>query len=184
MDVEVDNRDPFETVRFQRMSRAYRHVVEKAETHGAAALRVMAGRAHTTEGIVGCALDHHVGRSHHRTSRAQRRLPGVRAHRGVRIQVNDTVRGNAGFDGIEIVRVVDPDHRLASGERSLALEEMLNDAGGEQVILDCRQPCGALGMMRAHVVEQAIRMAQDRGGHSRRRLLPRSIIIPRRTACP
>ena len=53
MDVEIDDRDPLDTVLLLGVARRDRRVVEQAEAHRRRGLGVMAGRARGDEGVVG-----------------------------------------------------------------------------------------------------------------------------------
>ena len=68
VDVPVDDRDPSDVVRGDRVHRGERDVGEDAETHRPIGLGVMAGRAHERVGV-----RHGAGRARHRSRRAPRR---------------------------------------------------------------------------------------------------------------
>jgi len=71
--VPVHDRDATQAAHPLGMARADRHVVEKAETHGAVAERVMARRPHSTERVAYGAIKHPVDCG---DDRARRELGG------------------------------------------------------------------------------------------------------------
>ena len=80
MHVEIDHRDPRETVHLARPQRADRGVVEQAEPHRAAGLGMVPGRAHGAERVVGLARDDRIDRGGDRAGGAQRGLARTRRH--------------------------------------------------------------------------------------------------------
>ena len=56
---------------------------------------------------------------------------------------------------------------FAGGRRRLALHQVADQAGSNELVFDRVQTVRALGMMLPHVVQQAVAMANQGGMHSR-----------------
>ena len=65
-------------------------VVEEAETHRIFAFRMMSRRTHRAKGVLNFAGHQQVNRHDARSRRTQRRLPGMRIHRRIGIDVCDS----------------------------------------------------------------------------------------------
>ena len=163
--IEVGHHHPLEAVLLERVGRAHRDVVEKAEPHGPPALGVMPGRPHAAEGVARLASQHQIGRVHHGSGRAQRGAQRVRVHCRVRVQVHQAPARDAGLERIEVVLGMHPQQLLAGGRRGLALHQVADQARSNELVFDRMQPVRALGMMLPHVVQQAIAMANQGGVH-------------------
>ena len=82
----------------------------------------MPGRPDIAERIFDFAGHDHVGRFDERTGGAQRGLLCIRAHCGIRIEVNDATQWHCRRDGVHVVGVVNPQQLLAGGERRLNVD--------------------------------------------------------------
>ena len=69
-------------------------------------------------------------------------------------------------DGAHVVGRMHARELLVGGERRLVARQVLPDAGGDELILDRGEARRALGMVRAHVVLEAIGMRDERRGHA------------------
>ena len=101
--VEVDDRDALEAVRLERVHRRDGDVVEDAEAHRPRARRVMPRRAHAAERALRLAAGDEIGGEHRRAGGAQRRIPGVRVHRGVGVEVHDAARRPRRADRFDVL---------------------------------------------------------------------------------
>ena len=167
--IEVGHHHPLEPVLLERVGRAHRHVVEEAEPHGPAALGVMPGRPHAAEGVAHLALQNQIGRVHNGAGRVQRGVQRMRVHCRVRVQVHQAAARDAGLERIEVVLGMHPQQLLAGGGRRLALHQVADQAGSDQLVFDGMQPVRALGMMLPHVVQQAVAMAYQGSVHGQDR---------------
>jgi MoxR-like ATPase len=132
---------------------------------------VVARRAHGAEGVVRAAVEHVVGGGHGGAGGAQRGAPG--AGRGHRVGVE---RARLAF-GLHLFEHVLQLQHITGGmrafdllerrERRVAEVERDVQAGGQQVVGDRVQPLGAFRVARTHIVQTALGMAVEHGGHVR-----------------
>ena len=87
MHVEIHHSDTLQAMRFQRVRRPDRDIIDEAEAHRAAPSGMMAGWADAAKSVIGLLFDHEVGRQHSRPRCSQRRLHGMTVHRGVGIKI-------------------------------------------------------------------------------------------------
>lgn len=163
--VEIDHRNPFESVYFQRMGNADGDIVKEAETHGVVAGGVVPGRADVAEGILGPALHDEVGRKNKGPGRAQGRFQSERIHQGFLVERDEPLAGRGGFDGLKAGLTVDAEKLFASGARSLVVMQEGKNSGGNELVLYRPETGRTLGMTRPHVVQQAGGMADVCGWH-------------------
>ena len=117
VDIEVDDRDPFEPVMLQCMRGADRHVVEQAEPHGPIAARVVSRRAHIAEGVLDFAPHYEIGGMHDGACRAEGGLKRMWIHCGIGIELHPSLARCDVREGVDVVIAVDPPScpRVASG---------------------------------------------------------------------
>ena len=96
----------------------------------------------------------------------------MRIHCRVRVQVHQAAGWDAGLERIEVVLGMHPQQLLAGGGRRLALHQVADQAGSDQLVFDGMQPVRALGMMLPHVVQQAVAMAYQGSVHGQDRQAP------------
>jgi len=152
-------------MRLDGVARGHRDVVENAEPHRPRPARVVARRAHGAERRLCFFLQHEIGGEHRRPGRAQRRIERMRIHGGVRIEMHRAILRRRLADRAHVFRRMDAGELLVGGERRVVAFQVLRDAGGDQLIIDGRQPRGTLRMVGAHVVPEAIGMRHEGGPH-------------------
>ena len=172
MHVEVDDGHALQAVPLQRVLGADRDVVEKAEAHRAVVAGMVAGRAHRAEGVFEFARDDRVGGRQHRAGGTQRRVPGVRVHQGVgvdlgiaaaaRLDVIGQLVAHPPQGGYVHARMRQFDVVGRSRRRVAALQHQPETAG-QQPVLDRVEALGAFGMARPHFVSPAIGMREIPG---------------------
>ena len=141
-------------------------IVEEAEAHRRCLLGVMAGRADGTEGILAFAADHQVHRHATGAGGTQGRLPGMRIHRSVGIEMDDPHFRRGALDAFEMRGRMDAQQLFEGGQRRVVVHEIGVDALGDQVIVDGGQTLRAFRVMRPHVVQLAVAMGDEgSGGH-------------------
>ena len=163
--VEVDDRHALDAVMLERVLGPDGDVVEEAKPHRAGARRVMAGRAHCAKRVVGAPSDHEVGRKHRGPRRVKRRVPGVRAHRGVGIEVRDPAPRRGFADRFDVFDRMHPGEFARLGHGSIVALEESGKPRGDEVVFDRGEPCRALRMVSAHVVSCAVGMRDKRRRH-------------------
>ena len=94
MDVPVDDGDALGAMLLLRMAGGDRGIVEQAKAHRGRALGMVAGRPRRDEDIVGRARIDVVDRGVGGADRRQRRLPALRAHRGIGVDAHDAGLGH------------------------------------------------------------------------------------------
>ena len=137
------------------MARADGDVVEEAEAHRGRLAGMMARRSNRTERIAEFAGDHAIGRLDHRTRRTQRRVPGVGIHRGIRIDGPIALLWYAGFQSVDVGRVMGARQRFFRRDRCVEVLQVRRNAGGNQMVVYGRQPFRAFGMPGTHFVRGA-----------------------------
>ena len=98
------------------------------------------------------------------TGGAQRRLPGMRVHRGVRVEMHDAVFRRGTLDAFQVRRRMHAQQLLERGERRVVIDEIRIEPLGDQVIVDGGQTLRAFRMMRAHVVQLAVAVGDEGSG--------------------
>ena len=111
MDVEIDHRGALGAVLALGVAGGDRGVVEQAETHRPRGLGVMAGWPHGDEGVGGLARHHLIDRMHRAAGGTHRRLKTSRRHRGVGVDLHQTLRRRGIADGGDVV------HRMTERDR-------------------------------------------------------------------
>jgi hypothetical protein len=79
------------------------------------------------------------------------------------IEVFEPVLRARGVEEIEVRLAMHAQHLLARRPRRLVVNEKRVETGRDQAVADRGEPCRTLGMLRAHLVQQERRMA-DEGG--------------------
>ncbi|MNU97061.1 hypothetical protein D3C71_871200 [compost metagenome] len=164
VDIEIDHRDPFQTVAVAGVGGGDGDVVEQAEAHRGTAGGMVAGRAHRAEGQRILTQHHRIdggdtcaGGMHRGTGRA-RRGPGVHVQlaqrRGLRLQHQIQQRA-----------VVDPGQFTELGWRRFAPLQLAGE-GLMQRVEHHLQALRAFRMARAGIVQQAGGMGEDQHGGS------------------
>src|SRR5438094_1492094 len=132
--VEVDDRHALDAVMLERVLGPDSDVVEEAKPHRAGARRVMTRRAHRAKGAVGAPADHEVRGEHRGPRRAKRRIPGMRAHRGIGIEVHDSALRRGLADRFDVFEWMHPGELAHLGRwRIVALEQSRQTRGDEVV---------------------------------------------------
>ena len=165
MHVEIDDGDALEAMLLERVHGGDGDVVEQAEAHGAAAHRMVPRRAHAAKGAVRLPVQHQVGGKHRRAGRVQRGVPGMRIHRGIRVQMNGAALRRAGADMADVFHRMHPRQAAHVRLRRMVMREVLPNAGGDQLVFDRAQPLRALRVVGAHVVLAAVRVGDKSGSH-------------------
>ena len=166
MHIKIDYCHARKPVMIQRVRGGHRNAVDDAKSHRARALGVMPRRTHGAKGVFGFAGHHLVGGEHARARRAQGGIQRVRVHGRVGIEMHDAKARRRGLNGIEITRLVHALQLLARGFGRFALLHVVDEPRGNQLIVNRRQPRRAFGVMRAHVVQQAIAVGNESGSHA------------------
>src|SRR6185436_13433854 len=89
---------------------------------------------------------------------AQRGLQAPRVHRGVGIEMDRALLRRELADRAHVFDGVHARELLVGGERRLVARDVRRHARGDELVLDRREARGLLGMMRAHLVLQALGM--------------------------
>src|SRR6185503_16323162 len=89
---------------------------------------------------------------------AQRGLQAPRVHRGVGIEVDRALLRRELADRAHVFDGVHARELLVGGERRLVARDVRRHTRGDELVLDRREARGLLGMMRAHLVLQALGM--------------------------
>ena len=167
--VEVDDRHPRQAARVERMARGDGHVVEEAEAHRLVARGMVPGRAHGAERAGGAAGDDVVGGRHGSAGRAQHRVPGGGAGRGVGVDSTGAAGGPDRFEQVaQLGHVAAAVGQLDVAQvhlRGIAHVERHVEAGGAQVVVDRVQPLRAFRVAPAHLVAATIGVGVERRGH-------------------
>ena len=103
---------------------------------------MMTRRPHIAKSIFGLAADHHVRGPDHRPGRMQRGGEGMRVHRGIRIHMEEPSVWRRARYGVDIAGLMHPQQLLSQGLWGDLNDEMLNQPGCEQMVLNRRQPVG------------------------------------------
>ncbi len=156
MHVEVDDRHALQAVRLNRVPCGDRDVVEDAKSHRPRAAGVMPGGAHAAERRRSFFLQNQIGGKDRRARRAQRRLQAPAVHRGVGVQMDRALAWRDLADRLHVFDGMHARELLVGGERRIVALQVLADAGGDQLILDRREPLGALGVTGAHFMLETI----------------------------
>ena len=164
--IEIDDCDTLETMDLQRMERADRHVVEQAEAHRTRMLCMVARRTDCAERIVHLATGDQVGRAHRRAGSVPDRVERMRVHRGIGIDLAQPGGRRRAFQGIDHARIMGAFDLFPGGCRGGLAAQRHGQCGvSREPVLDRRQTLWTLGMVIAHVVQQAAGMGQPGGGH-------------------
>ena len=163
--VEIDDGDACEPMVLQRVSRRDGNVVEQAEAHRAIARRMVPRRPDAAKSAIRLPVQHQVGGKHRSAGRVQCSVPGMRIHRGVRIQMDGAPGRRAAAHMTDIFHGMHPRQAAHSCRRGLMVGEVLADAGRDQLIVYRTQPFRALRMISAHVVLATMRVGDKSGGH-------------------
>ena len=155
MDVEIDDGDPLQTVRFQRVRGGHGDVVEEAEPHGLITGGVVPGRTGGDEGIGRFAAHHQVDRQHRAAGRMACGFQAIRVHAGVGVEHVHACAGHGGFDGIDIGGVMHSQQLAAVHARGLVMRQEVEQAGSVQPVVDGSQAGRTFRVPVAHVVLQA-----------------------------
>jgi hypothetical protein len=164
MHVEIDDGDALGAMRRLGVTGGDGDVVDKAEAHRIAHARVMAGRARCDKGRVGFAAHHFV----HSGDGAARRTPDGFERRGAHDRI--AVERGIGlarlrfFERGEITFRMDALERLYRRARRVDARKKLERFRLE-FALNCAQPVRALRMTRAHFMEEAAFMREEKGFH-------------------
>ena len=163
MHIEINDGHAFKTVMFKGMGNGHGNTVKNTKAHRPTAFRVVPRRPDIAKGGANLAGDHAIGGKHTGTGGAQRRLQAIRAHRRVRIEMNNAAARHLFFNAIDIPGLVHALELLARGQRRLKVHEMVANANRNQLILHRRQALRTLRVHRPHIVQLAIRMRDKCG---------------------
>jgi hypothetical protein len=163
--VEVEDRDSLDAMRMDRVPGCDGDVVENAETHRARARRVMPRRPHAAERVLDFALHHQVDGEYACACGMQRGRQAVRIHCRVRVEVHGAGLRRGLPDRADILDRMDPGNLGIGGAWRLVPRKILGDPRCDHLVFDCGQARGAFGVMRAHVVLEAIGMGDEGRGH-------------------
>ncbi len=166
--VEVDDRHALEAMHLDRMARGDRDVVEDAEAHRPRAASMVARRPHRAERRGRFFRDHEVGGHDAGAGGAQRGVQRVAIHRGIGIEVHRAFFRRHLADGAHVFQRMHARELLVGGERCLVGFHVRGDTRGDQLIVDRGEARGLLGMLRAHVMPEAIGMRDKSGRHDGR----------------
>jgi hypothetical protein len=148
------------------VARRDRGLIEKAEAHRPADLGMMAGRSRRDEGVVGVACDHRIGRRDRAADAAHDRFPCSRRHRGVAIEIDQTVgRRNMPVFG-DILLVVAERDRIQLSFRRLAARQLLETTLGQHLI-DSANPIRSLGVTGWRCMIEAGGMRENKRCHAK-----------------
>ena len=170
MHIEIYDRDPLQTMRFERVRGTDRDIVEEAKAHRTSMLSVMTRWTHAAERVRHFFAEHQVSTENRCSGGMQSGAVRMGVHRGVGIQVHNTGLGRGGFDFINVRRIVHPNQLIPARGGSLVLAQQAKQPRGDKLILDGAQALGRLGVIASHIVQLALRMGDVRGLHARYKL--------------
>jgi hypothetical protein len=98
--------------------------------------------------------------------RPQRGLERVGIHRGIGVEVDRAALRRRLADGAHVFDRMHARELLVGGERRVKSRQVLAEARGDQLVLDRAEPRGPLGMVRAHLVLEAIGMRDEGSIHA------------------
>src|SRR3954466_3771912 len=131
----------------------------------------MARRAHWAKRGRRFFRDHEVGGHDTGTGGAQRGIQRVAIHRRIGIEVHRALFRCHVADRAHAFERMRSGKLLVGRERRLVRLHVRGDSRGDQLIVDCGEARGLFGMVRAHVVPEAVGM-RDKGGRHDERSYP------------
>ena len=172
MDVEIDHGGALGAVLALGVAGGDRGIVEQAEAHRPRGLGVVAGRADGDEGVGDLARHHLVDRMHRAAGGAHRRLETSRRHRGVGVDLHQTLRRRGIADGGDVVHRMTERDGLELRGRRLDARQRVERIGIER-LRDGAQPVRPLRMARGRAVLETGGMGDQQRGHWGDLSLPR-----------
>ena len=161
--VKVNQRHALQAMVLQRMHNTHRHVVEKAEAHGAVALGMVAGRAHAAKGGGHATGNHQIRGLHQGACGAQGSHGGVGVHAGVGVNPEVAFIGGGVQDAVHIVRPMGAGQLGLGRQRGVVAAHVVQQALGQQHVVDGAQAFRAFGVVGTHFVAAAVGV-RDVGG--------------------
>jgi hypothetical protein len=155
MDVEIDDRNPFEIVLSEGMGRADGNVVEQAKAHCPISLRVVSGRTDTTECGVVLSLRYKFDSGDCRACGTPGSLSRGRSDDRVGIETRIFPCAGCGVDSVDVRRRMHAKQLLATCYRRIDVGEQVPEPRFHQPIFDSRQPSTAFRVVFASVMIEA-----------------------------
>ena len=160
VDIEIEDGDPLQAMRRQRMGGADGGVVEETEPHRPVGFGVVPRRAHGAERPPRGGAEDRVHRRARRPGGPQRGLPRTGRDDGIAVDMRVAFAGNCGEHALHRRRRVDPpDLGARSARRCAAVER--GEPRRRQGALDRAQALRAFGVARPRVVAGAGGMRED-----------------------
>ena len=164
MDVEIDHGHAGGAVLGAGVQRRDGHGVEQAEAHGTVGLGMMARRAHGAEGVAGFAGGNLVDGVDGGTGGPESGIPTLGREDRVGVEPFMVAFGDRRLDHVDIAVRVNALDCGDVGQRGLLALQIL-EGGRRQRVVDGAQAIGPLGMANARVMQEAIRVGEEQGGH-------------------
>ena len=161
MHIEIDDGNALQSMHGQRMSRSNGNVVEETEPHWRRLLAMVAGWAHGTEGVLAFAAHHQIDPQTTSAGRPQGGGPGMRIHRGIRVQMYDAGFGRSSLDAFEVRSRVDSQQLLKGRQRCVVINEIGIDPLRYEVIVDGRQTLRTFRVVRAHIMQLTVPVGDE-----------------------
>ena len=158
MHVEIDDGDALQAVMRQRMHRRHRDVVEETETHRQTTFRVMPRRTHGAKSVLDLARHDEIDSQDSGPSGTECRLPGVRIHGRIRIEMDDAMRRRTFFQACQVRCRMHAQQLLERRQRRLVMHQIMIHPLRDQMIIDRAQPSRALRIQGTHVVQETVAM--------------------------
>ena len=165
VNIEINNGDLIDAVPGQGVGSADGNIIKKAKAHGLIAFRMVAGRANVTKSIVGLPGNQQINGLYDSASRPISRLQAVGIHGRISVQTPQTLWRQAAVKEIDISGAMDEFDPSACRQGCFVQPQEVMDTRFLQAILDGPQASGRLGVMRPHVMEEAVRMCHESRRH-------------------
>lgn len=163
MDIEIDNSHSLQTMRFHCVSRAYRNVVEQAESHCPVRFGVMARGPYAAEGGLHLATGDEIHSGHDGAGSPVRRQQAIRTDDCIRVDVTVAACRHKRSHRFEMMPRMHAKQLFLGHFRRVDVIEHIEEPAGKQSIFDGGKAQGIFRMIFACVMFLAIRVT-DIGG--------------------